>query len=83
MFESNSVLWGFNAIKYLDSIYQIEQFKSILNSQVWSELKTEWLKISKLNPRAIGFYNEIIASENRDLGFKESIAIIKKEDNNM
>lgn len=82
-FENYSILWGFNAIKYLDSINETKNFESVLNSQSWSELKTEWLKISKSNQRAIGFYNQFIASESKDLSFTESIEKIKKEDNTM
>ncbi len=76
-FERYSILWVFNAIKYLDSINDTKNFETVLNSQNWIELKSVWHKISKSNPRAIGCYNQFIASENKDLKFAESIEIIK------
>ena len=82
-FESYSIVWGFNAIKYLDSINETKNFETVLDSQSWTELKTEWLKISNSNPRAIGFYDQFIASESKELSFVEKIEIIKKEDNTM
>lgn len=77
LFESNSVVWGFNAIKYLDSINNTKNFEILLNSSVWHDLKMEWHKISRSNPSPY-FHNQFIDCENKDLGFIEAFELIKK-----
>ncbi|GEM_PF-2853069 len=80
MFESNSLIWGFNALKYLDSINLTTSYSDLINSELWNSIKKEWLEISKKNPRALGFYNMFLDAEIRDLGLEKSMKLIKKED---
>ncbi|KXX69795.1 DUF6000 family protein [Flammeovirga sp. SJP92] len=78
VFETHSVLWGFNAVKYLDSINSTNHFEGFLYSEVWLEFKALWLEMSRSDRIVKGFYEKIVASENRNLEFLTLIELVKK-----
>ncbi len=41
VFERNSILWAFKAIEYLDLVNSTRNYKKLINSDIWNEIKKE------------------------------------------